>query len=134
MAASTSLRRALKLVVCFSLPNMLKAATLIELVRALVLQRYRQLDGLAAFMGLIDDVTQDPATDPAVLMRRLDLKLAYFDKARLIEYLDHTHALSADLEDGDVPAVPALAGVANVTCLIPTSKGRDEEFSIHAPP
>ena len=85
-------------------------------------------------MGLIDDVTQDPATDPLTLMRRLDLEFTYFDKTRLIQYLDHTHALSVDLDDGDVPAVPALAGVANVTCLIPTTEGRDEQFSIDAPP
>ncbi len=85
-------------------------------------------------MRLIDDVAQDAATDPAILMRRLDLQLANFDEARVIQNLDHTDALSVDFDDGDVAAFPALAGVANVTCLVPTAEGRDEQVSIDTPP
>ena len=85
-------------------------------------------------MSLIDHVTQDPATDPAILMRRLDLQFTYFDTPRLIQYLDHTHALSVGLDERDAAALPALAGVASMTWLIPTAEGRDEKLPVDTPP
>src|SRR6185369_6818431 len=69
-----------------------------------------------------------------VLMRRLDLKLADFDETRLIQYLDHADALSEHFDDGDLPELPALGGMANVTCLIPAAEGGDEKVSIDATP
>ena len=51
----------------------LESRALIELVGSLVLQGDRQLDAFAALVGLSDDVTQDPPTDPMILMRGLYL-------------------------------------------------------------
>jgi hypothetical protein len=95
----SSLWLALQLLVRFGLRHLPKALALIEPIRTLVLQRYRHRDAFAALVGLIDDVTHDSAADPAILMRGLDLQLAYFDKADLIEHLDHTHTLSLNLDD-----------------------------------
>jgi hypothetical protein len=128
------LRLALKVIVRFSLGQVPKPVAPIKPVRSLVFQGYRQPDSLAALVSLTDDVTQDSATDLAILMRRLNLYLAYFDEPSLIQYLDHAHALPVNLDDGDMPTGPALAGVTSVTRLIPIPEGRDEELSVDGSP
>ena len=94
-----------------------KPVALIEPVGLLILQGYRRRDALAALVGLTDDITQDSAADPTTLIRRLDLYLAYFDRIGLIKDLDHARALPVNLDDRDVPAVPALPQVTSVTPL-----------------
>jgi hypothetical protein len=83
-------------------------------------------------VGLIDDVAQNSAPDSVPLVRRLDLYLAYFNAAGLLEQLNHPHALPVDFDNRDMPGIPALRGVTNVTSLVPTSEGGNEEISVDA--
>jgi hypothetical protein len=114
------------------LRHLAKTVALTEPICVVVLQGHGHHDTFAALVSLIDDVAQDSAADPAILLRRLDLKLANFDSTVLIQYLDHTHAFSIHLDEREVPALPALACVTNVTCLIPRTEGLDEEISVDA--
>lgn len=122
------------MMVSLSLRHMLKAETLVEATRSIILQSDGQGDSFPALMCLIDHVLQHSATDTKILMEPLDLYFAYFDDVDSIEYLHHSDALAANLNDRDMPPVPALLGMAHVTNFIPATKRCHEQLRVNTSP
>jgi hypothetical protein len=116
-----------------SLVDPMETQALIQPERSLVLQSDSQPNALSNLVRTGNNVVEHSCTYTSVLIGRLYLDLANFQRVCLVEYLNHPNSRAIHFDNEDMAARDALGEVAYVTSLIPTTPSRIEELSVYAP-
>jgi hypothetical protein len=95
----SSLRFARHVIVCVRLCYAPKTKSLVKAIRFVVLQPYSEENPLPPGVSLIDGISQNACSNPAILMARLDLNFADFYGVWLIERLNHADSCAVYLDN-----------------------------------
>jgi hypothetical protein len=108
------------------LPHLLKAQTLIQPIRPVILQRDRKYHPLTLFMGSGNRIPQNSAANPLVLMIRFDLNLANFYSIGGFQELNHAYPYASDFDAKNAAAFPTFSTMSKVPALVPMTPRCEE--------